>query len=92
MITLNNNIYAKYSRKLKHSASKNINGFYKKNRLSVFIYDLENTLRYAIRLNDGMVCNASKFDNGRNWFQYHLANEDFKGFITSSELKFLKSL
>lgn len=92
MITLNNNNYAKFSRKLKHNTCKNINGFYKKNRLSVFIYDLENTLRYAIRLNDGFVCKASKLDNGRNWFQYHLANEDFKGFITSSELKFLKSL
>lgn len=92
MITLNNNIYAKYSRKLKHNVRKSINGFYKKNKLSVFIYDLENTLCYAIRLNDGMVCNASKFDNGRNWFQYHLTNKDFKGFITSSELEFLKSL
>lgn len=92
MITLNNNNYAKYSRKLKQNACKNINGFYKKNRLSVFIYDLENILRYAIRLNDGLVCNASKLDNGRNWFQYHLINKDFKGFVTSSELKFLKSL
>lgn len=92
MITLNNNIYAKYLRKLKHNASKNINGFYKKNRLSVFIYDLSNKLKYAIILNDGMVCNASKLDNGQNWFQYHLANEDFKGFITSSELDFLKTL
>ena len=64
MITLNNNNYAKYSRKLKQNTCKNINGFYKKNRLSIFIYDLENILRYAIRLNDGMVCNASKLDNG----------------------------
>lgn len=92
MITLNNNNYAKYSRKLKQNICKNINGFYKKNKLSVFIYDLENTLRYAIRLNDGMVCHVSKLDNGRNWYQYHLDNKDFKGFITSSELQFLKSL
>lgn len=92
MITLNNNNYAQYSRKLKHNESKNINGFYKKNRLSVFIYDLQNILRYAIRLNDGMVCKASKLYNGQNWFQYHLTNKDFKGFITSSELEFLKSL
>ena len=92
MITLNNKSYAKYSRKLKQNACKNINGFYKKNKLSVFIYDLSNKLKYAIRLNVGMVCKASKLDNGQNWFQYHLTNKDFKGFITSSELEFLKSL
>jgi len=95
MITLNNNDYIKYSNSSKSSNTatlKGINGFYKKNKISIFIYDLTKKLKYAIRLNDGMVCRASKLENGKTWYQYHLSNNDFNGFITDSELQLLRNI
>lgn len=91
MIILNNKIYLK---KIKANAGRTngIVGYYKKNRRSLYIYNLEQKLRYAIRLNDGMVCNASRFDNGKNWFQYHLKDDNFNNFVTNEELKMLQEL
>ena len=95
MITLNNNDYIKLSKQIKSSdiaTLKGINGFYKKNKISIFIYDLTKSLKYAIRLNDGMVCRASKLENGKTWYQYHLSNSNFNGFVSNSELQLLRNL
>lgn len=91
MIILNNKIYLK---KIKANAgiTNGIAGYYKKNRRSLYIYNLEQKLCYAIRLNDGMVCNASRFDNGKNWFQYHFKDDNFNDFVTNEELKMLQEL
>lgn len=90
MITLNNKNYIKQSKQ--NTTDSQFVGYYKKNKISVFIYDLAKILKYAIRLNDGMVCRATKLKNGRNWYQYHLSNNDFKGWVTAQELDMLRSL
>lgn len=91
MITLNNKIYLKKI-KANDGITNGIAGFYKKNKRSLYIYDLQHKLRYAIRLNDGMVCNVSRLNNGTNWFQYHLKDDNFNDFVTHEELKNLQGL
>lgn len=91
MITLNNKIYLKKI-KANEGITNGIAGFYRKNRRSLYIYDLQKKLCYAIRLNDGMVCKASRLDDGTNWFQYHLKDDNFNDFVTNEELKKLQGL